>query len=197
MIDTLGAMTEQDRQLAIQTHWEDVFSEGFVAFVQGQLEIGRNLLLPASPLTGLLVGMDPSLAITLKQQALRDIGRLTEIWDSMTVVYARLQEQSHRQGNAQGIAGQNGGGRTLPRTHAVGAGALQCYRCGSPAVGQGLCDGCLATQQGWEQDELDYDRQLQDRRIEDQSLQRLQEDRDYYDRQQDLTSYPDYSPDGY
>jgi len=70
---------------------------------------------------------------------------------------------------------------------------VQCSRCGSPAVEQGLCSGCLATQQDWDQDDLEYDRQLHERQADDLQYQRIQDDQLYYENQHDYNSYTDYS----
>ena len=110
-------------------------------------------------------------------------------------VYERLQLQSERQGNARGMVA-HGAHQTMPRGITV-AETVQCFSCGSPAVDQGLCSGCLATQQESDQDDLDYDRQLHERQGEDLQYQRLQDDQLYYDTQQDFNSYTDYSSDGY
>lgn len=195
MINALGAMEEQERRLALQTHWQSVFSDGFIAYVQGQMEAGRKMLLPDSEYAAFFAKLDPSLVEVLKHQALNDVARLSAVWDTMVAVYERLQLQSERQGNAHGMVA-HGAHQTMPRGVTVSE-TVQCSSCGSPAVDQGLCSGCLATQQDWDQDDLEYDRQLHERQVDDRQYQQLQDDQLYYDNQQDFNSYTDYSPDGY
>ena len=195
MVHALGTMNEQERRLALQAHWQSVFSDGFIAYVQGQLEAGRKMVLPDSEYAVVFAELDPSLVEVLKQQALKDLARLTAVWDTMVAVYERLQRQSERQGNARGMVA-HGAHQAMPRGVTVSE-TVQCSSCGSPAVAQGLCSGCLATQQEWDQDDLDYDRQLHKRQGEDLQYQRLQDDQLYYDTQQDFNSYTDSSSDGY
>ncbi|MEZ5523875.1 MAG: hypothetical protein R3E62_02750 [Pseudomonadales bacterium] len=193
MVDTLAAMSEPQRRDAIQEHWQAVFSDGFIAFVQGQMEAGRKMVLSGSEMDRIFDGLDPSVVAVLKQEMLKNMARLVTVWDSMVVMYERLQKQSERQGNSQGMVG-HGQHQTMPRGVAVG-GAVNCYRCGSPVTSQGLCSGCLATQQDWEQDDLDYERQQYDQQLQDQEYQRTQDDQLYYDTQQDFNTYTDYSSD--
>lgn len=195
MVDALGAMDERERRLALRTHWQSVFSDGFIAYVQGQMEAGREMVLPDAGYTDFFAELDPSLVEVLKQQAVKDVARLGAVWDSMVAVYERLQRESERQGNAHGMVA-HGAHETMPRGGTV-AGAVQCSSCGSPAVDQGLCSGCLATQQDWDQDDIEYDRQLHERQGEDLQYQRLQDDQLYHDNQQDFNSYTDYSSDEY
>ena len=70
--------------------------------------------------------------------------------------------------------------------------AARCYRCGSASAGQGLCSGCLATQQDWEQDDLDHDRLVYERRQADLDYQRIQDDQIYNSNQYDYNTYTDY-----
>lgn len=195
MVDALGAMNEQERRQALQTHWQSVFSDGFIAFVQGQVEAGRKMVSPDSEYAHFFDELDPSLAEVLKQQASNDVARLVAVWHSMVGVYEALQQESTRQGNAHGMVA-HGAHQTMPRGISV-AEAAQCFSCGSPAVDQGLCSGCLATRQDWDQEDLEYERQLHERQVDDLQYQRLQDDQLYYDNQQDFHSYTDYSSDGY
>jgi hypothetical protein len=188
MLDALAGMDEQRRRLAIQTHWQAIFSDGFIAFVQGQIEVGRKMILSGPESAPLFAILEPAMVTALKQQMLRQFGLLVEVWDSMVAVYEMLQRRSEGQGNAQGMVA-HGRHRTMPRGIGVTE-ATRCYRCGSPAASRGLCDGCLATERDWERDELDHERQ----RI-DLEYQRLQDDRIYSDNQRDFNSYTDYSPD--
>jgi hypothetical protein len=191
MVDTLAAMNEQERQRALQTHWQAAFSDGFIAYVQGQLEAGRKVAASDPSYADFFAELDPSLVAVLKEGALTQVARLVAVWDSMVAVYERLQLQSERQGNAQGMVA-HGAHQVMPRGVSV-TGAVQCSRCGSPAVDQGLCSGCLATQQDWDQDDLEYDRQLHERQADDLQYQRIQDDQLYYDNQHDYNSYTDYS----
>jgi hypothetical protein len=190
MVDALVNMNQQERQSAIQDHWQVVLSDGFVAFVQGQIEAGRKMAMSESGFAEVFAALDPSFVEVLKQQAAKDLSRLVEVWDSMVFVYEKLQKQSERQGNTQGMVA-HGKHRSMPRGVSVNT-AVRCYRCGSDAVGHGLCSGCLATQQDWEQQDLEYDQLRYDRQMDDIQYQRLQDDQIYYNNQQDYNSYTDY-----
>jgi hypothetical protein len=190
MVDTLSGLSEEDRRVVIQNHWQAVLSDGFIAFVQGQIEAGRAMVFRDPDLAEAFAELDPSIAVVLKRQALSDVARLVEVWDSMAAVYVKLQKQSERQGNAKGMVA-HGRHDAMPRGVTV-TGAVQCYRCGSPAVRLGLCNACVVTQQDWEQEDLDYDRQRYERAADDQQYRRLQDDQIFYDNQRDFNTYPTY-----
>ncbi|MEN8206776.1 MAG: hypothetical protein ABFS24_12305 [Pseudomonadota bacterium] len=114
-----------------------------------------------------------------------------EEWSSMKVVYAQLQRRSERQGNQQGMVA-HGRHMSMPRGVSVGN-AAACYRCGSPADSQGLCGGCMAMQQDWEQDDIDSERQQYEQQRADNEYTRQQDDQMYQDNQQDFNTYTDYS----
>jgi len=183
-------MNEQERYKAIQNNWQAVFSDGFLGFVQGQLEAGRKMALSDPDVEKVFAGMDSALVAELKRQAFKQVARLMAVWNSMTAVYDKLQKYSERQGNLNGMVA-HGKHRAMPRGKSI-TGAAHCYRCGSTAVSQGLCSGCLANQQDWEQEDIDYDRRLHERQQEEIEYQRLQDDRLYDDNQQDFNSYTDY-----
>lgn len=190
MVDALAAMDEQERRRAIQEHWQAVFSDGFIAFVQGQLEAGRQMAQSSAGFGQVFAELDPSFVAVLKEQASAQLARLTEIWHSLAAVYEKLQTESERQGNPQGMVA-HGKHRAMPRGISV-APAVGCFRCGSQAVGQGLCSGCLATQQDWEQQDSEYERQLYDRQQQEIEHHRLQNDQLYYDNQQDFNTHTTY-----
>jgi hypothetical protein len=195
-IDILKIMTEQERQLAIQQHWQVVFSDGFIGFVQGEIE---GLVVRLKELDETIAELPKShviLAPLLKahQQALSlEITSLLGVWTSMINVYERLQKLSEVQGNSQGMVA-HGRHRTMPRGRSVSP-ATNCFRCGDTAVDLGLCSGCLATQQKWEQEDLEYDRQFYERQQNELEYQRLQDDQRYYNDLQDFNTYTNYYTD--
>jgi len=190
MVDALASMEERERRAAMQKHWQAVFSDGFIAFVQGQIEAGRKMALSGGGLAEVFAGLDPSVIAGLKRQSLREVARLVGVWDSMVAVYEKLQTQSEQQGNASGMVA-HGRHRVMPRGVAV-TGAVQCYRCGSAATDRGLCAGCLATQQDWDRQDEEYDREMHERQTADLENRRLQDDELYYQNQQDYNTYTDY-----
>lgn len=190
MVDTMAAMNEDERRNAIRSHWQAIFSDGFIGFVQGQLEAGRKMVFSDPDFKKVFSGMDPALVAGLKRQALVQVARLAEVWDSMAAVYEELQKKSETQGNPQGMVA-HGRHKAMPRGRSIG-GAAHCYRCGSPAVSEGLCSGCLQTQQDWEQEDIEYDRQLYERQQQEIEYQRLQDEQLYQDNQQDFNTYTDY-----
>jgi hypothetical protein len=187
MVDVLSGMNEKERQNTIQNYWQAVFSDGFVAFVQGQIEAGRKMTQPNSSLKKILTG---PIGDAVMEQTRKNLTNLLSVWNSMAVCYEVLQKRCEKQGNAKGMVA-HGKHTAMPRGVSIPE-ASRCYRCGSTAVGQGLCSGCLATQQDWEQDDLDYDRQLYERRQDDLDYQRIQDDQIYYDNQYDYNTYTDY-----
>ena len=193
MLDNLSTLDEQQRRVTIQHHWQAVLSDGFVAFVQGQLEGYRKMALGQDGMERVYAAMTHDLEKILRQQALLQIAKTTDVWDSMVAIYETLQKHSERQGSSGGMV-DHGRHTAMPRGVSVAA-AGRCYRCGATAAGQGLCNGCLATQQDWEQDDLDYERQRYDQQRDLQDYQRLQDDQLYHDQQMDFNPYNDYGSD--
>ena len=190
MVDILAGMDEKERQITIQKHWQVVFSDGFVAFVQGQVESGKKMTQPHSGLEAVFAGLKSSIGDILKEQMRKDLANLLNVWDSMAICYRIMQKQSEKQGNSKGMVA-HGKHTAMPRGVSVPE-AVRCYRCGSTAATQGLCSGCLATQQDWEQDDLDYDRQHYERQQDDLEYQRIQDDQIYNSNQYDYNTYTDY-----
>ena len=187
MVDILASMDEKERQVTIQKHWQAVLSHGFVAFVQGQIEAGRKMTQPDSKLNTGLTGL---IGDAIREQMRQNLENLLNVWNSMATCYQTMQRQSEKQGNAKGMVA-HGKHTSMPRGVSVSK-AVQCYRCGSTAVGQGLCSGCLATRQDWEQDDLDYERQHYERRQDDLDYQRVQDEQIYNSNQYDYNTYTDY-----
>ena len=187
MVDILAAMDEKERQTTIKKHWQAVFSDGFVAFVQGQIEAGRKMIQANSKLKPVLTGI---IGDAIKEQMRQNLEALLNVWNSMAICYQIMQKQSERQGNSKGMVA-HGRHTAMPRGVSVPE-AARCYRCGSASAGQGLCSGCLATQQDWEQDDLDHDRLVYERRQADLDYQRIQDDQIYNSNQYDYNTYTDY-----
>jgi hypothetical protein len=187
MVDLLAGLSESERQKTIQQYWEAVFSNGFIGFVQGQIEAGRKMTHPDSKFKNLFSG---SLGDAIIAQSQQNLENLLSVWKSMAICYEVLRKRSEKQGNSKGMVA-HGNHTAMPRGVSIPE-AAKCYRCGNKAVGNGLCSGCLATQQDWEQDDLDYDRQLYERHQNDLDYQRVQDDQIYYNNQYDYNTYSDY-----
>lgn len=194
MVDALISMNEQQRRMALKAHWEVAFSDSFIAYVQGQLEEGRKLVDSNSDtFKKLFDGVNPEVVDVLKMYSTQHLNNLHQVWNCMSVVYQDLQRQSERQGNTGGMV-SHGNHRVMPRGKSVSS-AIHCYRCGSQAVDQGLCSGCLSTQKSWEQDNLDHDNQLLEQQRQQLDYQRLQDDQLYNNQQQDFNTYTNYHND--
>jgi hypothetical protein len=187
MVDILAGMDEKERQATIKKHWQAVFSDGFVAFVQGQIEAGRKMIQTNSKLKPVLTGL---IGDAIKEQMRKNLNNLLNVWNSMAICYQIMQKQSEKQGNAKGMVA-HGEHTAMPRGVSVPE-AVRCYRCGSASVGQGLCSGCLASQQDWEQDNLDHDRQVYERHQTDLDYQRIRDEQIYNSNQYDYNTYTDY-----
>jgi len=183
MLEAAVSMDEAERREAFMEHWQAIFSDGFVAYVQGQVEAGKQMAHSESSLAGLLGDAVKQLVIQRAQQ-------LTAVWESMRSVYAEVQRASEQQGKSGGMV-EHSQHRAMPTGIDVST-AVSCYRCGARVSSQGLCSGCIDTQQDWQQDDLDYDRQLQDQQLDHLDHQRLQSDQQYYDNQADYNTYTDY-----
>ena len=187
MVDILAGMDEKERRTTIKKHWQAVFSDGFVAFVQGQIEAGRKMIQTNSKLKPVLTGL---IGDAIKEQMRKNLDNLLNVWNSMAICYQIMQKQSEKQGNAKGMVA-HGEHTAMPRGVSVPE-AVRCYRCGSASVGQGLCSGCLASQQDWEQDNLDHDRQVYERHQTDLDYQRIRDEHIYNSNQYDYNTYTDY-----
>lgn len=190
MVDKLASMDEQQRRQAIQNYWQTVFSDGFIGFLQGQIEACRKMTTTDNEVGVLLDGLEPEVQAALREAALKHVTRLVAVWDSGVVVYQLLQQRSERQGPRGGMV-EHGRHRSMPRGVSV-AQAVQCYRCGSPVAANGLCGGCMEMQQDWEQDDLEFVQRGQDYLSDQQHIDRIQQDQVYYDAQQDYNTYTNY-----
>jgi hypothetical protein len=195
MVDALVSMSEHERQRAIQAHWQAVLSDGFIAFVQGQMEAARSMAFETGGFGVLLGGLQGGVVQQLKQQALHQAHALGVLWNSMDAVYQKLQHESEVQGNDRGMV-RHGHHRTMPVGRSIDP-AVGCYRCGASAVSMGLCSGCLATQQDWEQDTIRLEEQRWDNLQDDLRHQQLRDDQVYRDYQQDFNSFQQSSFDSF
>lgn len=196
MLDALARVSERERRETIAAHWETLLSDGFIGFVQGQIEAARRFAEGGTgTLDELLAGLDPAISEAVRQRAAAQLPLLAAVWQSMTVVYQHLQRVSEQQSPHGGMV-SHGSHTVMPRGLDVG-GAVHCYRCGSAVADRGLCAGCLATEQDWHEKDLEHD-WLEDQRRE-LDLQRdelqhrsLSDDQIYHDNQMDFsTGYHD------
>jgi soluble cytochrome b562 len=176
-VNLLSEMDEKQRQQELQNHWQIIFSDGFIGFVQGEMEVLRSQIAEADRIIS-QGGVEASVQNTLKRLSNLRLMYLERVWKSMVTVYQRLQKISATQGNSQGMTG-NRSKAGMPRGAAVSP-AASCFRCGETAVEQGLCGSCLSTRNQWEQDDLDHDQSLYDRQQDDLNYQRKRDDDLYY-----------------
>jgi len=176
MLDELISQDDSDRTLTIAAHGQEVFSDGFIGFVQGQIAAGRAAIQPGSPMEQVLVaaGMDPAPLMESGKQYLDD---LLAVWARMQTLYAAFQRSSEQQGNTQGMVA-HGGHTTMPAGVSVDS-ASTCYRCGSRVEANGLCGSCVALDQDIEHHRLEDDNLRYERQLDDQAY--LNNQRDFND----------------
>ncbi len=190
MLEHLADQAEMQRKAIIADHWQTVLSDGFVAFVQGQIEAARSMIAQDGMFDKVFAGQRDEIKQIMKEQISKSAARYISVWDSMRIVYQQLQKHSERQGQSGGMV-DHGRHARMPRGVEVGP-AAHCYRCGSPAVSGGLCSGCQAGAQDWQEADLEYDRQLHRQQTEDLGYQRLQDDYIYDASQPDFNSFGGY-----
>lgn len=191
MLDDLSKMDDSQRTTVICEHWQTILSDGFVAFVQGQIDGARNLMSPTGAFDKVFEGQNEDFKDLMRQEMHKTIARYTTVWNTMTLVYQKLQQHSEQHSASGGMV-DHGRHREMPRGVNV-APASHCYRCGSPAAAGGLCKGCADTRRDWDQADAEYDRELVRRQADDLDYQRIQDDNQFYDTQPDFNSYDDYS----
>lgn len=190
MLDHLAELDERPRQAVIAEHWQTVLCDGFVAFVQGQMESARSLTAQDGVFDKVFEGQSEDIKRVMREQMFKALDRTVRVWNSMGEVYARLQKHSEQHSSSGGMV-DHGRHDRMPRGVKVTP-AAHCFRCGSPAVSGGLCNGCQATEEAWREDDLEYDRQLYRQQQDDLDYQRVQDDATYYASQPDFNSYDDY-----
>ena len=193
MLNDLVEMESEERRRTIVERWDTVFSDGFIGFVQGQIDAGRQTVAGDGPLGGILEG---AIGDLIRESTAVWLAQVFVVWGHMKDVYAQVTSASRDHGPTGGMADVAGARREMPRGVSVTP-AATCFRCGSEVASGGLCAGCLAEQDAAERDHVEYDRQLHDQQLDRQDYQRLQDDQTYYDTQQDFSYTPSHDDGGY
>ena len=189
MLNAILLESEQQRRRLIRDHWRDAFSDGFIAYVQSQIDSAEAFI------NGEKRGLAAWLPDIMQDAAVAGnkvyLGQLVTVWDSMKTVYAQLTEASKTEGNPTGIAATAKSNGTMPRGAAISV-ASNCARCGSASTG-GLCDTCADHDDFVEADRLDYERQQYENQLNDQEYYQQQADTyradtNYYDAQMDFNN---------
>ena len=195
MVLNLAELDESTRQNTIKHHWQTVLSDGFIGYLQGQIETGQMPQLDEFYEKMIQQGMDKDLIDAIKMSGQQRLQKCISVWNSMNICYQAMQQASQQQGSNGGMV-DHGHHTSMPQGVSVNS-AQNCYRCGSPVSDQGLCHGCLSTQQSWEEQDQEYDRMQHEQLRQNQEYQRMQDDQisqdQYYsDQQYDFNSYNDY-----
>ena len=183
MLDDLVGDDDAGRTITIMAHWQDVFSDGFVGFVQGQIEAGRTALDSGGQYAKIFADAGVAFPAPIIDSARKYQQDLLAVWKRMQELYAAIQRSSEEHGNSEGMVA-HGRHTTMPAGVSVQP-ATSCYRCGSPVEGNGLCSDCTA---------LDQD--IEHQRQQDDNLRYAREqDAVDYQRQQDDQAYSNNQPD--
>lgn len=176
MIAALIGMSEPQRRQAIGQNWQMVFNEGFVNYVQSQVEqIDEYVSGEQRGLSRFLPEMVQNFMVGANKIYKT---RIIAVWESMEAVYA--------QGPPTHAGVTTSTGQT--EYDLSGSDSLSCYRCGSQVQANGLCGGCLDQDAFIEQDNIDYDRQLYDQQLDHQDYVQSQDHYSYYETQIDYNN---------
>ena len=187
MLNAVLQKNEQERRQLIRDHWRDAFSDGFIAYVQSQIDATESYI------KGDNRGLAAWLPEIMQDIALAGnkayLGQLVTVWESMKAVYAQLTAASAAEGNPTGISTSATRNGTMPRGSSISV-ATACARCGNTSNG-GLCGACADHDNFVEADRLDYERkqyenELNDREYYQQQADTYQADTSYYDTQTDF-----------
>ena len=189
MLHAILLESELERRRLIRDHWRDAFSDGFIAYVQSQIDAAEAFI------NGEKRGLAAWLPDVMQDIAVAGnkvyLGQLVTVWDSMKAVYAQLAEASASEGNPTGLAATASANGQMPRGETISV-ASHCARCGASSNG-GLCAGCQDHDAFVEADRLEYERleyenQLNDQDYFRQQADNFQADTSYYDSQMDFNN---------
>lgn len=181
MLNAVLILPEGARRRLMREHWRDAFSDGFIAYVQSQIDATEaNIKGEKRGLSAWLPDMVETVFVEGNKVYL---GQLLTVWESMKTVYAQLSQASAEEGNATGMAAK-ASGAVMPRGQVI-AGAADCARCGA-ATTAGICGACADHAAFVEEDHLAYERGLNDQDYYRQQYDSHQVDMSYYDGQSDF-----------
>ncbi len=183
MMMALVGMSENDRRNAILEHRQHVLADGFIAYMQSQIEQiddyveGKN-----RGLSGFL----PQVAQDFMVEANKNYReQIAAVWESIYAVHTQLASDNASNGGSRNHPGHSGYANTGYQETTVTASG-HCSRCGSMVAVNGLCNGCLDHDAFIEQDHLEYDQRLYEQQLDRQTYQQIQDDYAYYDAQTDF-----------
>lgn len=185
MLNEILLVGEATRRKLIRDHWRDAFSDGFIAYVQSQIDATEAYV--SGQKRGLSAWLPDAMQEVFVAGNKVYLGQLVTVWDSMKFVYAQLAAASKEEGNPTGIAAQAKANGAMPRGVEVGI-STACARCGASSNG-GLCDGCIDNDAFIERERIDYENQLDDQAYYRQQADNYQADVSYYDTQVDFQQY--------
>lgn len=186
MLNSVLILPEAERRKLIKTHWRDAFSDGFIAYVQSQIDAAEAYI--SGEKRGLSAWLPDAVEAVFVEGNKIYLGQLVTVWGSMKTVYAQLASASAQEGQPTGMAAR-AKGETMPRGQVITP-ASECARCGARNPSGGLCGACADTDAFIEEDRLAYDRSLQDQDYYRQQYDAYQADNTYYDTQADFYNDP-------
>ncbi|WP_300037115.1 hypothetical protein [uncultured Roseobacter sp.] len=181
MLTSVLILPEGERRRLMRAHWRDAFSEGFIAYVQSQIDATEAYI--RGEKRGLSAWLPDMVEAVFVEGNKVYLGQLLTVWDSMKTVYAQLQTASAEEGNPTGMA-EKAGPQVMPAGQVI-TGATDCARCGAATAG-GICGACADHDAFVEQDHLDYEQSLNDQAYYRQQYDNHQVDMSYYDGQSDF-----------
>ncbi len=183
MLNAILLESEASRRRLIRDHWRDAFSDGFIAYVQSQIDATQAYI--DGERRGLSAWLPDAVQEVFVAGNKVYLGQLVTVWDSMKAVYAQLAAASAAEGNpSTGMAATAKRSGTMPRGTVV-ATATVCARCGAASDG-GLCGACQSHDDFIEADRLEYENHLDDRDFYRQQAENHQNDIQYYNDQVDF-----------
>ncbi len=182
MLNSVLILSESERRKLIRAHWRDAFSDGFIAYVQSQIDAAEAYI--SGEKRGLSAWLPDAVEAVFVEGNKIYLGQLVTVWESMKEVYAQLSAASAEEGQPTGMAAKTSG-HVMPRGQVIAA-APDCARCGAPNPSGGLCGGCASHDAFIENDQLDYERSLNDQDFYRQQYDNFQADISYFDAQSDF-----------
>ncbi|MEM1076235.1 MAG: hypothetical protein AAF665_15430 [Pseudomonadota bacterium] len=182
MLNAVLILPEAERRRLIQAHWRDAFSDGFIAYVQSQIDATEAYI--SGEKRGLSAWLPDSVENVFVEGNKIYLGQLVTVWESMKAVYAQLSAASAAEGQPTGMAGHTTR-PVMPRGTVISE-AAECARCGARNPSGGLCGACTDHDAFIEEDHLAYERSLADQAYYRQQYDSYQADVRYYDSQTDF-----------
>lgn len=182
MLNSVLILPEGERRRLIRAHWRDAFSDGFIAYVQSQIDATEAYI--SGEKRGLSAWLPDAVESVFVEGNKIYLGQLVTVWESMKTVYAQLSTASAEEGQPTGMAAKTSNS-VMPRGQVISP-ALECARCGASSPSGGLCSSCESHDAFVEADRLEYDRSLNDQDYYRQQYDNFQSDISYYDNQVDF-----------